>query len=214
MIQLKEIQRDYKKVKALAGINLEINAGDYISIIGKSGAGKSTLLNILAGIDVPSSGEYYFKGKKLTTNIHKLAMFRAENIGLIVQNFALINSMTVYENIALPLKYIGLSKKKMLREVHNIAEYLGIEEKLNSYPEELSGGQCQRTAIARALIRKPEILLADEPTGALDYENKELILDILRNLNKENIAIVVVTHDMDVANEADQILKMENGLFL
>lgn len=211
MIQLRDIRREYKETIALNGIDLDIEEGDYISIVGKSGAGKSTLLNILAGIDVPTSGNYYFYGKKLSKQIQKLARFRFQNIGLIVQNFALISTMTILENVALPLKYRGDERRTLYHQVEKMLDSFGILDKMDSYPEQLSGGECQRAALARALICNPKILLADEPTGSLDYENKQQIIETLNELNSAGMTIVVVTHDMEVANQAAQILKMENG---
>lgn len=214
MIKLENITKTYKRATALDKLNFNLKQGDYVSIIGKSGAGKSTLLNIIAGIDSPTEGDYYFEDKKITSNIHKLTKFRAQNIGIIVQNFALINNMNIYNNIALPLVYMKYNKDEIKHGVREIAASLEIEDKLINYPNELSGGECQKVAIARAVIKRPKILLADEPTGSLDYESKKIILNILKNLNKQSISIIMVTHDLEVANQSNMIYTLENGVFL
>lgn len=214
MIELINISKYYKKTKALDSINFELKQGDYISIVGKSGAGKSTLLNILAGIDIPTEGEYLFEGKRISNKINQLSKFRAKNIGIIVQNFALINNINIFNNIALPLMYMNYDKLKIKQEVNEMAKSLDIEDKLYSYPNELSGGECQKVAIARAIIKKSKILLADEPTGALDFESKKIILDILNDLNKQSVSIIIVTHDLDVANQSNKIVTLDKGVFI
>lgn len=214
MIELVNVSKKYKKVVALHNINFKIVQGDFISIIGKSGAGKSTLLNILAGIDVPSNGKYLYNGEVLPNDIHSLSKFRVDNIGIIVQNFALINSIKVYDNIALPLKYQKYSKERIKNEVIEISKVIGIEDKLNSYPNKLSGGECQRVAIARAVVKKSKIILADEPTGSLDDENRDIILSILKDLNKNGVSIIIVTHDLEIAKQTHKKYTMENGMFV
>lgn len=150
----------------------------------------------------------------MSKNIHELAKFRSRNIGIIVQNFALISSENIFNNIALPLRYMKFSKERIQKEVKEMAECLEIEDKLTSYPDELSGGQCQKVAIARAVIKKPKLLLADEPTGSLDYESKGMILHILKELNKQSISIIMVTHDLEIANQANSIYTLEKGVFI
>lgn len=169
MISLENICKYYKNkkniIKALDNINLKISKGDFITIVGQSGSGKSTLLNILGGLSVQTSGNYYFNNIALSQKIKDLSNFRRENIGFIVQNFALIDYKNIFNNIALPLLYKKKSKECIKTKVYEFADRFGITEKLENFPSELSGGECQRAAIARALISNPNILLADEPTG-------------------------------------------------
>lgn len=211
MIELHNIEKRYGEKYALKNLSMIISKREYISIIGKSGAGKSTLLNILSGIDPPTSGEYFFKGRKLLSDRNRLARFRADHVGMVVQNFALITSMNVYNNIALPLRYQKVPKEEIDGKVKEIMKSMGIEDKMKAYPTQLSEGECQRVAIARALIKEPEILLADEPTGSLDYENKIMVMDILERLHKKGMSILLVTHNMEIAGKATKTLKMENG---
>lgn len=215
MIELVDITKTYGtkkgyKTTALDGISLHIEQGKLTAVIGKSGCGKSTLLNVLGGLVMPDSGEYYFKGQKLAPDPHRMAVFRRDHIGFIVQNFALINNRTAFENIdlACPEEW---QKHEAEKNIERIAKKLGIYDKLNSYPAEMSGGECQRTAIARALIKDPDIILADEPTGALDSKNSMTVLQILKKLVANNKTIVIVTHDMSIARQCDNIIEMRDG---
>lgn len=215
LIELKEISKSYnkkrKRIVALDNINLKVDKNKFTCIIGKSGAGKSTLLNILATIDKQTCGEYIFNGKPVLGNVNDLSLFRKENIGLVVQNFALINDMTIYNNIALPLIYDDFEKDIINLEVQKVAKQLLIEDKLKQYPTELSGGECQRVAIARAMIKKPKLLLADEPTGSLDAENKEIVLNLLKELQKMSTTVILATHDSSIYNKADRVVVLEKG---
>jgi putative ABC transport system ATP-binding protein len=213
---MKSITRFYGKnenrVNALRSINLSINAGELVAIVGRSGSGKTTLLNILGCLDSPDSGEYLID--KIDTSKLKpreLANIRNKKFGFIVQNFALLDDYTVYENIKIPLDYSNTKIKNKKQKIKEILKTLGIEDKLNKYPTELSGGQCQRVSIARALINNPEIILADEPTGALDREMGQQVIDIFKEINKENKTIIIVTHDTNIAAQCDRIITIEDG---
>lgn len=215
MIELNNIRKTYGtkkgyKTTALDGIDLYIEQGRMTAVIGKSGCGKSTLLNILGGLVMPDSGEYYYKDHKLELTSNRMAVFRRDHIGFIVQNFALINNRSAYENIKLacPSEW---QKNEAEKRIERIAKKLGIYDKLNNYPAEMSGGECQRTAIARALIKDPDIILADEPTGALDSKNSMTVLHILKKMVDDNKTIVIVTHDMSIARQCDNIIEMSDG---
>lgn len=216
MIEVKNLSRTYGKgaaaVHALRDINLTIEEGDFISIIGKSGCGKSTFLNILGGIALPTKGEYRFDENLVSQySESKLSAFRNQNLGFVVQHFALISDMTVYENIALPLRYKKYTKRQIDKRVNRLLEEMELIDKSMMYPYELSGGQCQRVAIARAIAGKPKLLLADEPTGSLDEDTGNKILKILKKLNKTGMTLIIVTHDKEVASQAKKIIEMKDG---
>ena len=216
LISLKGICKTYGKgdglVTALRPIDLDIKKGEMLAIMGKSGSGKSTLLNLLAGLDTPDDGQYIYNGEEINTkNQNKMAKFRRNDVGFVVQHFALIDEYNVSQNIALPLRYgklKGVSTKKRIKE---IAERLEIGEKLKKYPSQLSGGQAQRVAIARAIAHKPSILLADEPTGALDEETGKSIMNLFKEINKEGTTVVVVTHDANVASYCQRTIRLHDG---
>ena len=197
---------------ALDNINIEIEEGELIAIVGPSGSGKSTLLNILGLMDKPTSGEYIIDNKSLNTiknsKIHKI---RNKYIGFVFQNFALLKEYSVLDNVMMPLNYRKLSNK----EKKKIAEYyikrVGLESHINKNPNELSGGQQQRVAIARALVGQPKIILADEPTGNLDQKTGEEIINLFMDIRKDGSTIVIVTHDMNIANRCDKIIKLVDG---
>ena len=216
IISLRGICKTYGKgdglVTALNPIDLDIQKGEMVAIMGKSGSGKSTLLNLLAGLDVPDSGTYVYDGKEINTkNQNKMAKFRRSDVGFVVQHFALIDEYSVQQNIALPLRYgklKGVSTKKRVKE---IAERLEIADKLRKYPSQLSGGQAQRVAIARAIAHKPSLLLADEPTGALDEETGKSIMNLFKEINKEGTTVIVVTHDANVASFCQRTIRLHDG---
>ncbi|GAB6085813.1 ABC transporter ATP-binding protein [Alkaliphilus crotonatoxidans] len=217
IIRLNEINKHYgkdqAKIYALKNISLSIEAGEMIAIVGKSGSGKSTLLNIIGGLDIPNSGQYLFEGKEISgLKPNALAEFRRQNIGFIVQHFALIDDMTIFDNVALPLRYNRLSSTKIKEVVKEILEKMEISDKMNLYPPQLSGGQCQRVAIARALACNPVVLLADEPTGALDEKTSLHILEIFKKLNEQGITIIIATHDKDIANSCKKIIQLNDGM--
>lgn len=217
MIHLKDINKTYNNgapLHVLKGINLDIEQGEFVSIMGASGSGKSTLLNILGILDNYDSGEYLLNGT-LIRNLSetRAADYRNRMIGFIFQSFNLINFKTAVENVELPLFYQGVGRKKRHIMAMEYLERLGLTDWSGHYPNEMSGGQKQRVAIARALITKPQIILADEPTGALDSKTSVEVMEILKQMNKdEGMTIIVVTHESGVANETNKIVHIKDGL--
>ncbi|MCH5265307.1 MAG: ABC transporter ATP-binding protein [Lachnospiraceae bacterium] len=220
MIQLKNIIKIYNKGKsnefeALKGIDVDIKDGEMVSIIGKSGAGKSTLLHILAGIDSFESGSYHV-GK---TDIGKmsdkqLAKFRNEMVGIVMQDFALIEDYTVAENLMIPLIFGKIPKKKQAGMIDKVLAEVDMSDVRDKLVNQLSGGQKQRVAIARAIINSPQFILADEPTGALDQKTAAGIMELFRRLNGEGHTILIVTHDMDVAQRCQRNIEIEDGVIV
>lgn len=199
------------EVNALSNVNFELEKGDLVAIIGDSGSGKSTLLHLLAGVDTPTSGDIFVQDKNITKfNKDEMTIFRRRNIGVVYQFFNLIPNINVRKNILLPLL---LDNKKADEEyLKEILSILGIEGKLDRYPKQLSGGEQQRVAIARSLITRPAIVLADEPTGNLDRKNSEEIIGLFRLVNKRlNSTIMIITHDEKVANSCDKVYRMVDG---
>lgn len=217
MIDLRDVSKDYylteeNSVKALSDINLKINKGEFVSIIGKSGSGKSTLLNVISCMDSNFVGEYYLLDEKMNNKKKKeLAIIRNKNFGFIFQNFNLLTKLTAYENIEIPLIYKRVPRNKRKQIIFDVAKDLEIEDRLYHKPKELSGGEQQRVAIARALVTNPEIILADEPTGALDVKTGKQILSILTELNKKGKTVVIVTHDLDLSRQARRVVTLSDG---
>ncbi|WP_163099183.1 ABC transporter ATP-binding protein [Peribacillus alkalitolerans] len=216
ILSLQNISRTYslagETVTALDNVSLTVNEGDFISIIGPSGSGKSTLMNIIGCLDRPSSGSYWLQGTNVETmQDSELATIRNEKIGFIFQNFNLLNRLTTLENVELPLMYRGMNYGARLSLALESLERVGLGNRANHYPNQLSGGQQQRVAIARALSGNPPLLLADEPTGALDSKTSNDIMNILLELNQKGHTIIVITHDMDVARKAKRIVQIHDG---
>ncbi|WP_047150850.1 ABC transporter ATP-binding protein [Aneurinibacillus tyrosinisolvens] len=215
MIELTNITKSYKdgreRLSILQHVNLHISEGEFIAILGPSGSGKSTLLNILGLLDRPSSGTYQLDGKDITTYSQaRLANVRNRQIGFIFQQFMLIPRLSVQENVGLPLLYGRYSRRDRKERVEKALDQVGLLHKKKELPTKLSGGQKQRVAIARAIASEPQLLLADEPTGNLDVDAKQGVIDILHSLHKSGKTIVLVTHDHDLAQIADRILYVEN----
>ena len=215
ILKVENLRKEYgdgnSKVIALDGVNLEIERGEFVAIVGPSGSGKSTLLHIIGGVDSPDEGKVYIDGNDISKYSSKeLAYFRRRKVGLIYQFYNLISNLTVRHNIELPLK---LDKRKINQdEFSDIVKKLGIESKLDSFPSELSGGQQQRVAIARSLIYSPSLVLADEPTGNLDRENSREIIEILKYFNRTlKQTIIVITHDESIALEAERVITIVDG---
>lgn len=219
LITLKDITKTYKRgsqeTKVLMGLDLTINEGDFLVIMGKSGSGKTTLMNIIGFLDRITSGTYQFRGEDVSKlNENEKSEYRNENFGFVFQQFLLVESLNVQQNVELPMVYKGIHNSKEKREKSKyFLELLGIGEKLKDKTTELSGGQQQRVAIARALVNDPLLIMADEPTGALDSETGKLIMEILSQLNKEGKTIVMVTHDRDLTKYASRVINMKDGFF-
>lgn len=208
----RRLKSRHPTVHALRGVDLVIESGEKVAIMGKSGSGKSTLLNILGALDRMNEGEYRFDGTSVRLDSPtRAAMFRRNHIGFVVQDFALIDEMTVFDNIALPLRQRHIRGREVRQKVERIAEELGIADKISKIPVELSGGEQQRVAIARAIVHEPRLLLADEPTGALDEETERGILEIFDRLHESGRTIVIVTHDRNVAETCGRTIRLRDG---
>ena len=216
LIKLNNICVEYgrkNKKRALNDVSMEIEDKEFVAVMGKSGCGKTTLLNVLGTLLKPQSGEYIFDGKPvLAKNSNELAEFRNENMGFVVQHFALMPDMSIYDNVALPLTYRKMSKSDVKNRVMAVLEELEIYDQKNKYPGELSGGQCQRAAIARAIITEPRLILADEPTGALDSKTGIEIMRLFEELHKEGNTIILITHEQEIANYAHRNIYLKDGM--
>ncbi|ACL21818.1 ABC transporter related [Desulfitobacterium hafniense DCB-2] len=216
IIELKEIYKiygksDYRTI-ALNNINLAIEKGDFLAIMGPSSSGKSTFLNILGCMDVPTSGEYYLNGVLINSQSDRaLSNIRNHTVSFIFQNFALLKDYSLYENIELPLLHRKIPSKQKKEKIMHYSSKLGINSILRKKPQETSGGQQQRAAIARALVCESEVILADEPTGALDQKTGENLLLLLKQINQEGKTILIVTHDSKTANYANKIITINDG---
>ncbi|PXX51351.1 putative ABC transport system ATP-binding protein [Hungatella effluvii] len=216
LIELKEIYKIYEmgdeEVRANDGISLTIGRGEFVAIVGKSGSGKSTLMNIIGALDVPSSGEYLLGGKDVgSMTDNQLADIRNRMIGFIFQQYNLLPKLNLLENVELPLLYAGASNTARRMRAMASLERVGLAEKWRNLPNQLSGGQQQRVSIARALAGDPSLILADEPTGALDSKTSRSVLDFLKQLNDEGNTIVMITHDSSIAMEARRVVRVHDG---
>ena len=200
------------KVEALKSVTFEVEKGEYVAIMGESGSGKTTLLNILASLDKATSGEVILDGKQLSQiNEKEISAFRRDNLGFVFQDFNLLDNFSIKDNILLPLVLLGMKYDDMEKRLMPIVKMLGIDQLIEKYPYELSGGQKQRTAIARAMITQPKLILADEPTGALDSKSTDSVLDIFDVLNKDGQTILMVTHSIKAASRASRVIFIKDG---
>jgi putative ABC transport system ATP-binding protein len=219
MINITSISKEYvmgdNKLLALNNVDVFINEGEFVSIMGSSGSGKSTLMNIIGCLDVPSHGDYFFRDNNISNySSNKLAELRNKDIGFIFQNFNLLPRLNALENVTLPLLYSGKSKKERVELALKALENVGLKDRTHHRPNQLSGGQQQRVSIARAIAGTPKLILADEPTGALDSTTSLEIMKILNDLNRSGITIVLVTHEDDIAKYGSRIIKMKDGKIL
>ena len=200
------------QTKALNEVTLHVEQGEFVAIMGPSGCGKSTLLNILGTLDSPTSGSYFFEGKQVDKmNEHQLTALRKNNLGFIFQSFNLIDELTVYENVELPLVYMGIKTAQRKEKVNKVLEKVNLLHRANHYPQQLSGGQQQRVAIARAVVTDCKLLLADEPTGNLDSVNGVEVMELLSELNRQGTTIIIVTHSQRDATYAHRIIRLLDG---
>jgi len=217
MIKLNNLNKSYqvgnRPLHVLKGIDLEIEEGELVSIMGSSGSGKSTLLNVLGILDSYDSGEYYLDGK-LIKNLSetKAARYRAEMIGFVFQSFNLIPFKSALENVALPLYYLGVGRKKRNEMASVYLDRVGLLDWADQNPTELSGGQKQRVALARALISNPKIILADEPTGALDTDTSYAVMELIKELHADGMTVIIVTHEHDIAQMTNRLIKLKDGV--
>ncbi len=221
VIELKNITRIYKtgsvSVDALKGIDLTIQEGEFVAIMGSSGSGKSTLMNIIGCLDRPNSGNYFLNGEDVATfTKDKLARLRNQTLGFVFQAFHLLPRTTALENVELPLLYREeeLSWKEIHKRAREALDIVGLSDRVEHTPNELSGGQKQRVAVARALVTRPDVLLADEPTGNLDSRTSLDLIDMLQRLNREGLTILMVTHEPEIANFAERIITLRDGLII
>ena len=219
VIEIKKIVRDFKlgqeTVHVLKGIDLEIERGDYIAIMGPSGSGKSTLMNLLGCLDTPTSGNYILNNKDVSKmSDDELADIRNGEIGFVFQTFNLLPRTTALDNVALPMVYAGLSKNDREVRAKEVLTNVGLEDRMDHKPNQLSGGQRQRVAVGRALVNHPSIILADEPTGALDTKTSYEVMELIQKINEEGKTILVVTHEPDIAHMCKRIVMLKDGLIV
>lgn len=216
LIEVRNVYKIYNpgenQVNALDGVSITIDEGEFVAIIGQSGSGKSTLMNMLGLLDTPTSGEYYINGRlvdDLTDD--QMSVIRNEQIGFIFQGFNLISSLTALENVELPLVYRGMKKDERREISKDALERVGLGPRMNHLPAEMSGGQQQRVAVARAIAARPPVILADEPTGNLDTKSTKEVMKILHELKDEGRTVIVITHDNEIAEEAERVIRVRDG---
>jgi putative ABC transport system ATP-binding protein len=213
MIKISDIGKSYHMdeldIVALKTMSLEVNEGEFVAIMGPSGCGKTTLLNILGFLDDPDSGSYVFNGVEVThVNERKRADLRKRNVGFLFQNFNLIDDLTVFENVELPMIYTDLPTSIRAKRTEEILDRMHIDQRRKSYPQQLSGGQQQRVALARAVVNRPKMILADEPTANLDYDNGKEVMELLDELNKDGVTIIMVTHSENDAKYSHRVIRL------
>jgi putative ABC transport system ATP-binding protein len=217
ILEAKDVTREYQmgseEVRALAGVSVAIEPGEFVAILGTSGSGKSTLLNLFGGLDRPTSGEIHFKGQSLAPlSSREMSRYRLRSIGMIFQSFNLIPTMTARQNVSLALAFAGMKKSERQEHSRVLLERVGLSARIDHRPSELSGGEQQRVSIARALANEPQVLLADEPTGNLDSARAAELLELLKTMQRDGKTIVMVTHDHELAHRfADRIIKLKDG---
>ena len=216
ILQLENINKHYLQdkleVPVLKNITFEVEAGEYVAIMGPSGSGKSTLMNILGCLDLPSSGSYHLNGLDVSKlNDAQLSDLRLKEIGFVFQSFQLLSRQSALENVELPLTYAGVSKQERRERATLALERVGLGERLHFKPTQLSGGQKQRVAIARAMVNNPSILLADEPTGALDTKTGQEIMNVFKEINDNGKTVIIITHDMEIAKQCKRIIEIKDG---
>ena len=218
LLEVKNVRKIYttrfggNQVEALHNVNFSVEQGEYVAIMGESGSGKTTLLNILAALDTPTGGKVYLKGRDLSgVKEREIAAFRRQNLGFVFQDFHLLDTFSLKDNIFLPLVLSGKTYEEMERRLTPVAERLGITEILNKFPYEVSGGQKQRAAVARALVTKPQLILADESTGALDSRASDELLNLFGAINQDGQTILMVTHSVKAASTAKRVLFIKDG---
>jgi ABC-type lipoprotein export system ATPase subunit len=213
IISAADLNKDFGSLQVVKGVNLDIRKGEFVSIVGKSGSGKTTLLSLLSGLERPSSGRVTVNGRDITdSSENELALFRRDTVGFIFQSFHLIPTLSAWENVALPLFPAKLHLEKRKARALELLRQMEMEHRADNRPVTLSGGEKQPVAIARALINKPKVVFADEPTGNLDSATSEAIMGTLKSLHEDNgLSLVMVTHDLDLAGSSDRIVRMQDG---
>lgn len=216
LITFKNIYKIYEvgdsHIKAADNISISIKKGEFVAIVGQSGSGKSTCMNIIGCLDIPTSGQFILNGRDVSKmNDNELAEVRNKMIGFIFQQYNLLSKLTVQENVEVSMQYAGFSRRERRIRSKEVLCRVGLEEKLKQLPSQLSGGQQQRVSIARALVGKPSVILADEPTGALDSSTGRKILELLKEIHREGNTVILITHDNAIAHEAERIIKLEDG---
>ena len=219
MIRINNLHKSYPigkdSLHVLKGIDLHIKEGEFVSIMGSSGSGKSTLLNIVGLLDIHDKGDYFLNGKEIKNlNEKKAAVLRNKFLGFVFQSFNLISYKTALENVALPLYYKGMGRKERQKIALEYLDKVGLKDWASHLPNELSGGQKQRVAIARALVTKPKVILADEPTGALDSMTTDSVMDLLKEINNEGMTVFVITHEEEVADQTKRIVRLKDGVIV